>query len=36
MSEEYKCIKCDHFDSEHNSDNRGECLVDGCNCTGLE
>jgi len=30
------CIKCPHKDNEHDPDDKGECLVDNCNCNGIE
>lgn len=31
---EYKCMKCNHKDSDHDPQDKGECLV--CDCTGIE
>jgi len=31
-----KCVHCTHLDQDHYFDDRGQCLIDGCNCNGLE
>jgi len=36
MSEEYRCVKCKHLESEHEEDDKGQCLAENCNCDGLE
>ena len=35
LSKEYQCEKCKHLDSEHESEDKGQCLVEGCICEGL-
>ncbi len=32
---EYKCAECNHYDSDHDPDDKGECFMPNCRCEGL-
>jgi len=33
--DEYKCERCNHRDSHHEENDRGQCLIPYCNCDGI-
>jgi len=35
IKDEYRCKKCTHKDSDHENDDKGQCLIDKCGCEGL-